>query len=130
MLTAVNVALTAAGGFTLVKRLLFGSAASESAEQAGEIAAASEVRRPQVENEELRQHAGDAPLVKVLAALALGAGLGFTVAKYVFRSIPITDSGASRTPVSGQADHRFRSKPITCSRVKQWGLSSAEARAD
>ncbi|WP_420826641.1 hypothetical protein [Myxococcus eversor] len=42
---------------------------------------AREVRRLQVENEELRQHAGDAPLVKVLVALALGAGLGFTVAK-------------------------------------------------
>ncbi|TQF10106.1 hypothetical protein FJV41_41160 [Myxococcus llanfairpwllgwyngyllgogerychwyrndrobwllllantysiliogogogochensis] len=39
MLTAVKVALTAAGGFTLVKRLLFGGAAIESAEQAGEIAA-------------------------------------------------------------------------------------------
>ncbi|NTX39841.1 hypothetical protein HUA78_35930 [Myxococcus sp. CA033] len=39
MLTAVKVALTAAGGFTLVKRLLFGSAVIESAEQAGEIAA-------------------------------------------------------------------------------------------
>ncbi|MFY2558786.1 hypothetical protein ACN469_14255 [Corallococcus terminator] len=39
MLTAVKVALTAAGGFTLVKRLLFGTPAIESAEQAGEIAA-------------------------------------------------------------------------------------------
>ncbi|NTX16164.1 hypothetical protein HUA76_35880 [Myxococcus sp. CA056] len=39
VLTAVKVALTAAGGFTLVKRLLFGAPAIESAEQAGEIAA-------------------------------------------------------------------------------------------
>ncbi|NVJ26873.1 hypothetical protein HUW62_37210 [Myxococcus sp. AM011] len=39
MLTAVKVALTAAGGFTLIKRLLFGDAAIESAEHAGEIAA-------------------------------------------------------------------------------------------
>lgn|GEM_PF-3028112 len=44
---------------------------------------AREVRRLQVENEELRQHAGEAPLVKVLVALALGAGLGFTVAQLV-----------------------------------------------
>ncbi|MCP3103838.1 hypothetical protein LZ198_33660 [Myxococcus sp. K15C18031901] len=39
VLTAVKVALTAAGGFTLIKRLLFGDAAIESAEVAGEIAA-------------------------------------------------------------------------------------------
>ncbi|NTX65929.1 hypothetical protein HUA74_35245 [Myxococcus sp. CA051A] len=44
---------------------------------------AREVRRLQVEKEELRQHAGGAPLVKVLVALALGAGLGFTVAQLV-----------------------------------------------
>ncbi|TQF16125.1 hypothetical protein FJV41_10065 [Myxococcus llanfairpwllgwyngyllgogerychwyrndrobwllllantysiliogogogochensis] len=42
---------------------------------------ARDVRRLQVENEELRQHAGDAPLVKVLVALALGVGLGFTAAR-------------------------------------------------
>lgn len=41
---------------------------------------AREVRRLQAENEALRQRAGDVPLVKVLVALALGAGLGFTVA--------------------------------------------------
>ncbi|TQF10701.1 hypothetical protein FJV41_38125 [Myxococcus llanfairpwllgwyngyllgogerychwyrndrobwllllantysiliogogogochensis] len=39
LLTAAKVALTAAGGFTLVKRLLFGAPAIEGAEQAGEIAA-------------------------------------------------------------------------------------------
>ena len=30
-----------------------------------------------------------------------------------FRSKPITDSGASRSPIPEQADRRFRSKPIT-----------------
>ncbi|QSQ17171.1 hypothetical protein [Myxococcus landrumensis] len=39
VLTAAKVALTAAGGFTLVKRLLFGSSAVERADQAGEFAA-------------------------------------------------------------------------------------------
>ncbi len=42
---------------------------------------AREVRRLQAENEALRQHAGDVPLLKVLVALALGVGLGFTVAQ-------------------------------------------------
>lgn len=42
---------------------------------------AREVRRLQAENEALRQHAGDVPLVKVVLALALGVGLGFTVAQ-------------------------------------------------
>ncbi|MCP3060979.1 hypothetical protein LXT21_19525 [Myxococcus sp. K38C18041901] len=42
---------------------------------------AREVRRLQAENDALRQHAGDVPLVKVLVALALGVGLGFTVAQ-------------------------------------------------
>ncbi|MCP3163343.1 hypothetical protein [Myxococcus qinghaiensis] len=41
---------------------------------------AREIRRLQAENEELRQHAGDAPLVKVLVALVLGLGAGFAVA--------------------------------------------------
>lgn len=41
---------------------------------------AREVRRLQAENEVLRQSAGDVPLVKVLLALALGVGLGFSVA--------------------------------------------------
>ncbi|WP_426730671.1 hypothetical protein [Myxococcus faecalis] len=44
----------------------------------------------------------------------------------VLRTIPITFSGASRTPSPGQAEHRFRSKPNTCSRLKQWGWSRAE----
>ncbi|RJS14607.1 hypothetical protein DRW03_34580 [Corallococcus sp. H22C18031201] len=39
MLTALKVALTAAGGFTLVKRLVFGGAAIERAEAEGESAA-------------------------------------------------------------------------------------------
>lgn len=39
-----------------------------------------EVRRLQAENEALRQDAGDVPLAKVVLALALGVGLGFTVA--------------------------------------------------
>nr|WP_217442140.1 hypothetical protein [Myxococcus sp. CA039A] len=42
---------------------------------------AREVRRLQAENEALRQHAGEVPLVKVLVALALGVGLGFTAAR-------------------------------------------------
>ncbi|MFP2958257.1 hypothetical protein ACLEPN_10570 [Myxococcus sp. 1LA] len=41
---------------------------------------AREVRRLEAENEALRQSAGDVPLVKVLVALALGVGLGFSVA--------------------------------------------------
>ncbi|GHG91340.1 hypothetical protein GCM10012319_52100 [Comamonas sp. KCTC 72670] len=44
---------------------------------------AREVRRLQAENEVLRQQAGDVPLVKVLVALALGVGLGFTTARLV-----------------------------------------------
>ncbi|QDE98293.1 hypothetical protein [Myxococcus xanthus] len=44
---------------------------------------AREVRRLQAENEELRQHAGDVPLVKVLVAVALGVGLGFTTSRLV-----------------------------------------------
>ncbi|WP_426752897.1 hypothetical protein [Myxococcus sp. Y35] len=44
---------------------------------------AQEVRRLQSENEALRQHSGDVPLVKVLVALALGVGLGFTTARLV-----------------------------------------------
>nr|WP_217440540.1 hypothetical protein [Myxococcus sp. CA056] len=44
---------------------------------------AREVRRLHAENEELRQHAGDVPLVKVLVSLALGVGLGFTVAQLI-----------------------------------------------
>ncbi len=43
---------------------------------------AQEVRRLHAENEALRQHSGDVPLVKVLVALALGVGLGFTVAQF------------------------------------------------
>ncbi|WNZ65188.1 hypothetical protein QEG98_17065 [Myxococcus sp. MxC21-1] len=39
MLTALQVALTAAGGFTIIKRILFGSAAITRAELAGAIAA-------------------------------------------------------------------------------------------
>jgi len=39
LLTAVRVALTAAGGFTLVKRLVFGGPVIARAEQDGEIAA-------------------------------------------------------------------------------------------
>ena len=31
----------------------------------------------------------------------------------VFRTKPITDFGPSRSPVSDEADHWFRSKPIT-----------------
>ena len=29
-----------------------------------------------------------------------------------YRRMPITDSGASRSPIPAEADHRFRSKPI------------------
>jgi hypothetical protein len=32
--------------------------------------------------------------------------------KCVFRSMPIADSGASRSPIPVEGDHRFRSKPI------------------
>ncbi|MBC7671143.1 MAG: hypothetical protein H7247_01875 [Polaromonas sp.] len=35
-------------------------------------------------------------------------------ADHLFRSKPITRFGPSRSPVSVQADHSFRSKPITC----------------
>lgn len=39
LLTALQVALTAAGGFTIIKRILFGSAAIARAELAGALAA-------------------------------------------------------------------------------------------
>ncbi|TQF09182.1 hypothetical protein FJV41_45945 [Myxococcus llanfairpwllgwyngyllgogerychwyrndrobwllllantysiliogogogochensis] len=39
LVTALKVALTAAGGFTVIKRLVFGTPAIERAGQAGELAA-------------------------------------------------------------------------------------------
>ena len=44
----------------------------------------------------------------------------------VLRAISNTFSGASRSPSPGEAEHLLRSKPITCSRLKQWGWSRAE----
>ncbi|WP_338865563.1 hypothetical protein [Myxococcus stipitatus] len=47
------------------------------------IGTAREVRRLQAENEALRTQAGEVPLVKVLVALGLGVGLGFSAALLV-----------------------------------------------
>ena len=44
-----------------------------------------------------------------------------------FRTIPITDSGACRSPIPDEADHRFRSKPIA-ERIARWEARGAEHR--
>jgi hypothetical protein len=46
----------------------------------------------------LRDHASE-----IRAAIVIDCG---------YRSMPITDSGASRSLIPVEADHRFRSKPI------------------
>jgi hypothetical protein len=59
LLTALRVGLTAAGGFTLIKRIIFGGAAIADAERAGEIAAG--------------QIAGKAAAIQVLEQLDQGS---------------------------------------------------------
>ncbi len=44
-----------------------------------------------------------------------------------FRTIPITDSGASRSVIPDEADHPFRSKPIA-ERIARWEALGAEHR--
>ena len=42
----------------------------------------------------------------------------------IFQPKPITDSGASRSPIPSEADHRFRPKPITFRPLPESGLSA------
>ena len=49
---------------------------------------------------------------------APGTRRAATALECVFRSIPITRFGRSRSPISAEADQAFRSKPITPTRLK------------
>jgi hypothetical protein len=47
------------------------------------------------------------------AAAARAAGLAAASAYCVIRAMPITESGASRSPIPAHGDHPFRGMPIT-----------------
>jgi len=60
-------------------------------------------------------HRRDRGLQRAAKQRARGSG----ASGCVLRTIPITFSGASRTPSPGQAEHPLRAKANTCSRLKQ-----------